>query len=311
MTTPLISQEIFLLERYISLDYFDEMREAWRAMVDYTDDLLSRFMNNIPADYRNRKLPEQPDIVWGERVLPNFRSITRLLDDAFIKLSHSDLEALDRSSGVTGGIHGQNDFWSGWMNEVEPGAQAKYSELLNVAGLKARPIDITSSGIWTQGALTTDYDVVVGEPLNLPQTWPIYRLNPLVRVKSGDRVPQTGIYLPDVDYGFPTLLLKSDDDMIGKASEASVLVDPMVNRKKGYRATSWTLVERVADTSDISTASPSITTAGSEPLRAKAGEPCPKAGFWTSQDTNVIEHRYKVGEIMADLHSACVLQKTL
>jgi hypothetical protein len=311
MTTPLISQEIFLLERYISLDYFDEMREAWRTMVDYTDDLLNRFMNNIPADYRNRKLPEQPDIVWGERVLPNFRSITRLLDDAFIKLSHGDLEALGRSSGVTGGIRGQNDFWSGWMNEVEPGAQAKYSELLNFAGLKARPIDITSSGIWTQGALTTDYDVVVGEPLNLPQTWPIYRLNPLVRVKSGDRVPRTGIYLPDVDYGFPTLLLKSDDDMIGEASEASVLVDPMVNRKKGYRATSWTLVERVADTSDISTASPSITTAGSEPLRAKAGEPCQKAGFWTSQDTNVIEHRYKVGEIMADLHSACVLQKTL
>jgi hypothetical protein len=120
-------------------------------------------------------------------------------------------------------------------------------------------------------------------------------------VKSGDRVPQTGIYLPDVDYSFPTLLLKSDDDLTGEANEA--IIEPPTGNG-GYVPTMWTLVERVADTSDISTSAPSVDTAASELLRAKAGQPCPKEGVWVAQDTKIAERNYKVGDIMIDLHSA-------
>lgn len=83
MTTPLIPQEIFLLERYTSIEYFGKIRDTWRVMLDYTEDLLNRFMNNLPTGYRSRQLPERPDIVWGEHVLVNFRATMRILDDAY------------------------------------------------------------------------------------------------------------------------------------------------------------------------------------------------------------------------------------
>ena len=130
------------------------------------------------------------------------------------------------------------------MDEVESGAENKYYELLGAASHYAKPIDITSSGIWNPGDLTTGYDAIIGEPLDFPATMPTYRLNPEITVKSGDRVPQTGIYLPDVDHGFPTLLIKSDREMIGEANET--VVEPPVG-EGGYVSTVWTLVERISD----------------------------------------------------------------
>ena len=133
MKTPLIAQEIYLLERYSSLERFGKMSDAWRGMLNYAEDLLDRFVHNLPPDYRKRPLPEQPDIVWGERVLPNFRETMQILDDAYIKLSHGDYDSLSRAHGVRNDFHGQSEFWSGWMDEVEPGAEAKYHELLGAA----------------------------------------------------------------------------------------------------------------------------------------------------------------------------------
>ena len=300
MATPLIPQEIYLLERYSSLEHFGKMRDAWRTMLNYAEDLLDRFVHNLPPDYRSRPLPEQPDIVWGERVLPNFRATMQSLDSAYIKLSHGDYESLGRAHGVTGGLRGQSDFWSGWMDEVEPGAEAKYYELLYKANDLAKPVAITSSGTWNPGALTTDYKVVVKLPLNPPATWPTYRLNPQVKVKSGDRTPQTGIYLPDVDHSFPTLLLKSEDDIEGEANEASVVLDPAVSTIKGYRPTTWTLVERVADESDLPSA-PSLV--APTRLRVEGGQPCPQTGFWFTPAQMHSRHHFKEGDIMPTVGS--------
>ena len=38
-------------------------------------------------------------------------------------------------------------------------------------------------------------------------------------------------------------------------------------------------------------------------LRAKAGQPCPRAGMWQSQDAKAEKRFYKEGDLMADLHS--------
>jgi len=287
------------MERYMSPEYFGKMRDAWRVMLNYTEDLLERFMNNLPANYRRRPLPEQPDIVWGERVLVNFRATMQSLDDAYIKISRGDYEALGRAHGVKNDARGQSEFWPEWMDEVESGATQKYYDLLGIAQHYAKPIIITSSGLWSPEDLTTNYAAIINEPLDLPSTWPSYRLNPNVMVRSGDPVPQTGIYLPEVDHSFPTLLLHSDDPdpMRGAANEA--VVEPPAG-DSGYAQTTWTLVERIADTSDMHTAA----IASNELLRAKAGQPCPKAGAWAAQDTKVVEHNYKVGDIMIDLHSA-------
>lgn len=55
--TPLNPQEIFLIERYTSDEYFWLMREAWADMVKLGYECLDIFMRNLPADYRKRPLP--------------------------------------------------------------------------------------------------------------------------------------------------------------------------------------------------------------------------------------------------------------
>lgn len=245
MATPLIPQEIYLLERYTSLQSLEEVRDAWRAMLNYTEGLLDRFMHQLPPDYRSRPRPKQPDIVWGETVLPNFRDTMRYLDDACIKRAEGDYEALGRVVGVTGDIRGQGDYWEGWMDEVEPGAGDKYYDLLHRAGDLAEPIHHTVSGTWNPGDLTTRYHEILSTlPLNPPPSWPVYRLNTQVKVNSGERTPVTGFYLPDVDNSFPTLLIKSDDELAGEANEASV--DETFS-PDGYLPCTWTLIERIAD----------------------------------------------------------------
>ncbi|CAJ0683340.1 hypothetical protein ACTHR6_17815 [Ralstonia holmesii] len=90
MSTPLYPQEIYLLERHTSVEYFGAMRNAWHAAVNHVEDCLARFMTKLPADYRSRPQPLQPDIVWGQRALPNFRQTALMLDDSFIRLTHHD-----------------------------------------------------------------------------------------------------------------------------------------------------------------------------------------------------------------------------
>jgi hypothetical protein len=270
-------------------------------MLCHAETMLDRFIRQLPPRYRNRHLSEQPDIVWGERVLPNFRYTMRFLNDGYIKRTHADYSCY-LGFNLRGDIRGQAmDYSASWMDEVEPGAESKYYELLHKAGDLAWPVDITSDGIWSPGALTTRYDSVVKLPLNPPSTWPTYRLNRQVTVKSGDRVPQTGIYLPDVDNSFPTLLIKSDDPLLGEANEASVVLAPTVSRKKGYRPTLWTLVERLSDTSNLST-TPSLVE--NIRLRVEGGHPCPQAGYWFTPAKPDSRRHFKEGELMPAFDSA-------
>ncbi|WP_160330880.1 hypothetical protein [Xanthomonas massiliensis] len=51
-------------------------------------------MRNLPADYRRRPQPLQPDVVWGELVIRNFRDTMLDLFDSYIELSHGDANAL-------------------------------------------------------------------------------------------------------------------------------------------------------------------------------------------------------------------------
>lgn len=99
MGTPLIPQEIFLLERYTSAEYFGKLRDTWTEMIAHLDRCLDELMLNLPLDYRNRPLPEQPDAVWGERVIPNFRDTLQSLNDGHITLLGGDLSGLEYCHG--------------------------------------------------------------------------------------------------------------------------------------------------------------------------------------------------------------------
>lgn len=298
MATPLIPQEVYLLERFCSLERLERLRDTWQAMVDYAEDMLARYMLQLPHDLRSRPLYDQPDIVWGGTVMPNFRTTARLLQEACIKRARGDYEALARAHGVTGDVRGFNDGYNAdWMDEVVPGAAVKFDTLFMESSALAWPITITTSGIWEPGELTFEYAEIVKEPLNPPASWPVYRLNSKVQMRSGDRTPQTGIYLPDVEGSFPTLLLKSDDELTGKARRAAV--------KSGYASCTWTLIERVADSGGGIPGEDEASSAdSSERLRCPAGQPCPKAGYWSTPATSDSRRYFNQGDVMPDLGAA-------
>ncbi len=84
-------QEIYLLERYSSAEYFKAMLDAYANMVAAAEKALDIFMQDLPYNYRDQPISQQPDVVWGEHVLPNFRSTLE---------GCSGLINLDRSIGI-------------------------------------------------------------------------------------------------------------------------------------------------------------------------------------------------------------------
>ncbi|MBY4897527.1 hypothetical protein [Cupriavidus sp. AU9028] len=198
MSTSLLPQEIYLLERYSSVEYFGEMRDAWRETLHFVEDSLSRFMARLPADLRQRPLPMQPDVVWGQRVLPHFRDTAAILDGAFIRLTHGDADALRSANAVVSDVRGQRDFSSDWLDEVAPGGSARYGELLHRADRLASNIFRTAAIGWVTGALSHRYSPRSRGELDRPAVWPRYELDGSVQVRTGELVPESGIYLPDV-----------------------------------------------------------------------------------------------------------------
>lgn len=264
MSTPLYPQEIYLLERYTSVEYFDAMRDAWRAMLDHVEDCLARFMEQLPADYRSRPQPLRPDVASGQRVLPNFRQTALVLDDGFTRLTHRDYGALRAAVGVTGDVRGQFDFSADWFDEVQHGAAARYQELLSQAHQYAININNTAYAWWVTTILSTDYNADYRGPLDAPPAWPRYEVDPLLQIRTGEVVTESGVYLPDLDDSCAQFLIAGEDAPI-----AYVGFDGQQYISQGPAL--WTRVRRV----DGATAHDGL--ANLLPTRGDVGEPRPKA----------------------------------
>jgi hypothetical protein len=280
MTTSVIPQEIYLLERYTSLEYFGELRDTWGEMVSHVEECLAAFMQNLPPNYRSRPLFEQPDIVWGERVLPNFRDTFQSLCSGFVKVSHGEMAGLHSAHGPLGDFKGQMDFWAGWMSKED---QNLYCTRLNRATTMAGNITRTEGAYWRPLSLS-NYSDHRG-PLNPPAQWPTYRINKCVSVITGAEMKQSGIYVPDVDSSCAEFLSAKYE----QAPAAIVLVGfddllhPTTGEKYGEepifenRNCVWYLVER---TVGLDSATP-VPTVLSDPLnRIAAGASCPETGFY-------------------------------
>lgn len=238
MATPLVPQEILLLERYSSLDYFGETRDAWKKMLDAAEEALQQFMHRLPADYRRRHLSQQPDVVWAERVLPNFRSTLESLNEGYVLLSHGDMSALGFGGNVQSAIKGQaTDYPTEWMpKELEDQFWHWQAE----AGTRAFNMSITEYAGWTAGSLTSRYSEQARGPLNAPAAWPNYRLNPAVTVATGALVALSGIYMPACDDSCAEVLIKDYE-----AFRARVGYNPQTTHEMSRASTTWTLVERI------------------------------------------------------------------
>lgn len=273
MATPLIPQEIYLLERYTSVDYFADMRDAWAAMVQAGENALEAFMRELPPDYRSRPLWNQPDIVWGERVLPNLRNTLAGLDNGVIHLSHGEWRALQYAGNINSARAGMNrDYSSEWM--PEPFAKI-FDEQEIIAGIPAGNISATVLNQWLIGELSHIYNVPSRGPLNPPSSWPVYRLNPHVRVRTDQPVPQNGIYLPDADDCSAQALVKGYD-----APEANVGRNPVTTQRLRTEPTTWTLVERIADEGGGTPGQEDLSASAHTRLRREGGQPCPQTGWW-------------------------------
>lgn len=241
-------QEIFLLERYVSLDYVGDLRDVWEEMTLHVSACLARFVESLPLGYRGRPLPAQPDIVWGGRVLPNFRNTLENLNTAVIRLSHGDLSGLNFTYGPLSDFKGQLDYSSGWMNDAD---DIQFHTLLGEAVLMASNINTTHCATWDPGELSTDFHENNRGPLLVPATWPSYRVATGAVVASGEKVKFPGIYVPDLDSSCAQFLYMT-------APLAKVLVGmkelfaPDTGLKYGEKAQftkqpcSWKKVEHIA-----------------------------------------------------------------
>ena len=234
-------QEIYLLEHYSSAEYFKTMLDAYTNMVAAAEKALDIFMQDLPYNYRDQHISQQPDVVWGEHVLPNFRSTLESLYYGYERLLEGDLSALQYAGNVVTDFTGQTaDYLADWMDKEN---YRQFNDWQNEASKVASNIKATVFGNWPITFLTENYDANYFGELNLPLSLPIYQFNSHIIVKTRDTVQQDGIYIPAVQDASAQLLLKGRD-----AIEALVGLSKSGLQYNRKESTTWVLVKRIADT---------------------------------------------------------------
>jgi hypothetical protein len=284
-------KEIYLIEQYTSIEYFGQLRDKWEKMVRHVEGCLDVFMKNLPLRYRARALSDQPDVVWGGLVLPNFRSTLDGLNKGYILLSHGDVNGLDWAEGPLGDHKGQMDYWSGWMSGEDEGL---YASLMDECVEMAHKITMTESGGWGMLRL-----LPFAKHLNLPDSFKNrrYRVNPSVFVRTGEQIPVSGIYVPEgVNSGANFLSTRYNEAR--QAKELVRIEDLFLPSGEKYderfvyekRDCTWYLVERISD-GDGNT--PVICSA-----KVRGGEICPKSGFYITPAKTTSRQYFQEGALM-------------
>ena len=283
-------QEIYLLERYSSTEYFKELVDAYKNMLDAAENALELFMQDLPYDYRNRHISQQPDVVWGEHVLPNFRSTFESLNYGYKRLLDGDLSALQYAGNVVTDFRGQTaDYPADWMDEEN---YRKFNDWQNEASTLSSNIKATVFGNWVIGNLSGRYNVQARGNLDLPKSLPVYRLSPYIYINTGETVSQDGIYVPLIEDASAQLMLKGHD-----AQDALVGLSKSGLQYAREEPTEWILVERIADEGG------SLATVESTSLKAFAGQNCPQSGYWWSPANQLQSRYFELGEVFPEFEN--------
>ncbi len=293
--------EIYLLETFSSVAYLAELRDTWGEMVQHLEDCLDRFMVKLPADYRRRPLPEQADAVWGERVLPNFRSTYDALCSGVIALSHGDPDGLYSANRPNNDYMGQRDYSDAWLTSAE---RDRYLQLLEKAARMASNVCATVEPYWEPGNFN-DFQKNLG-PIAMPAVLPAYRLNPAVTVNADGPVVRSGVYLPDKDNSiaafvptgkpapFATVVVGIEDLLDENGAKYGEQTDTE------DQACVWTLVERdLRATAQRSP--PSLVQVDTH--RIAGGDVCPASGYYFTPARAGSRQRFQQGQVMPALDS--------
>ncbi|WP_020654353.1 hypothetical protein [Massilia niastensis] len=97
MSLSVNPQEIYLLVRYISTDYFRVLRDTWTRLVGHVASCLASH-------------GEAP-LAWGERVLPGLRDTLEGLNTGYLLLKHGDFTGLGHAWGPRSDFGNQMEYW--------------------------------------------------------------------------------------------------------------------------------------------------------------------------------------------------------
>ncbi|VXC26924.1 hypothetical protein [Massilia sp. 9I] len=295
-------KEIKLLELFSSPHYFGSMRDKWEEMIIHTESCLEAYMTKLAPNYRSRSLPDQADIVWGHRVLPNFRSTLEQLNKAFILLTHGDSDALGYSDNVRSDFKGQLDYSPDWMNKKD---QKIYDDKMYRAMTMAHNISITEHAWWDSIELSSHAEEF--EEFSVLSSPSTYRVNKSVHVRSGEQTRVTGIYVPDVENCCAQFL--GNHHEMAPLTKVWIgtedLLDPRTGEKydeqKIFKETecTWYLIEH-SDDIRTSDANPGRT---NHSFRVAEGEKCPKTGFYFTPAHPDSRRRFIEGQVLPSLNS--------
>lgn len=278
-------QEIYLLERYSSAEYFKAMLDSYANMVAAAEKALDIFMQDLPYNYRDQPISQQPDVVWGEHVLPNFRSTLEGLHISYSRLLKGEKEAIEYATNVKNDLNAQStDYWPDWMDQVN---QDNFVYWQGQASRISSNIFITSYGGWLVGDLLKEYDEDSRGTLNLPTSLPVYKVSHSVKIKIGEVVFKSGIYIPSNPEASTQLLIEGYE-----AIEAYVGLDLTTDQFISQESVEWMLVERVGDEGG------SAENIQVENLKGYAGEMCQRSGNWYSPANQSQSCYFEQGEIL-------------
>lgn len=295
------TQTIYLLERFISPEYFENLLQTWRQFVALNEASLDRYMHNLPEDARHRPLPQQADITWGRTVLPNLRETLDALEDGRRRILSGDLNGLSAAKGPISDNRGIVDFSVEWMTQEE---LTSFEELLAKTYTAAFNIDRTAGAYWSPGVLSFDYESSQRGPLDLPARLPHYQVVKEPGIRSGYRV-LAGIYISDVPHSSPQFLnskfeAPNAEVLLGYQTVLSPLDGSLCGRDPltEHVECTWSRVVRAHNSFD------SVSTIQNDDwARVPAGERCREPGYYFTPAQTGSRRKFKLGELMPDLGS--------
>ena len=282
----------YLLEQFSSLVFFETMRNNYRFFLDSLEELFEIYMHNLPYSLRSLPYPEQADIQWGETILPNLRNTMDYIDECYVKIKSGDFTYLDCVGDIRSNDKGLSEFSPHWMDDLPKDRVEKCWDYYSIAKSYASIIGNTYPTYWEKGFLEENFPSLSrfnNIDVMLPVSYPIYRINPKVKVYSKEKVIKTGIYVCNEFDNKLKFLAASPEDDNGFAPRYAI--QDQETGRNIYYETTWTLVERIADESGSSE------TIQIENLKGFAGQTCQRTGNWWSPANQLQSRYFEQGEI--------------
>lgn len=153
---------------------------------------------------------------------------------------------------------------------------------------------------WDMGFLEAEFPeaaIFQGVDVDLPNSYPIYRINFEITVKSNEKAKKTGIYICKEDHKRIEFMASSKEVDRGWGSVVPIGVDPDTYETL-YAEVNWILIERIADEGG------SDNSLDVENIKALSSQSCPRSGYWWSPANKSQSRYFEQGEIFPKIENS-------